>query len=675
MPAIEFKTWFSDLLLRLAQSRQRQLVWLQGPRAWCDARAADLRGLHPEWPLLSNRAALTPVLGLDSAVQLLGSEHAGLVLDGWRGFDPDVLCIATGTLSAGGVLVLLAPDVDELDPADDDYACWQDNQRSPRLRFAEYLQAAVLQDPQLGLRIRPDTALPTIPELPQLEDTPIRNGVTEEQRRTLRVIEPWLDSGDGGLVVLEADRGRGKSSCLGLLLRARGCPSDWIVSAASRKAAQVLLDTAGDAEFIAPDRLLDEAPPASLLLVDEAAMIPQSLLLQLCRRYPRVIMTTTTGGYEGTGRGFRLRFIDRLDDRSLLRITLERPVRWCQGDRLEAWVEKYLLPPELPAVSLAEEGYTIERIEEPGHPQHRQRLRELYALLAAAHYRTRPSDLRQLMENPALIVFAAQSGGRIVGVILLNPEGGFAPALAAEIYCGRRRPRGHLLAQMITAQAGLEEFARYQGLRVQRIAVAATCRRQGIGRALVDRAQEYAKACDLDYLGASFALDADTSGFWRATRYRFVHASYAAGKSSGDHSVAVVLSLSSILRENIRLLSDQRCRQLPMELTQRLRRLEHRQVVALLRLAEFSYRPSRIELEDLDAFVRGRRPFDLCFASLQPLVMSAIAHGRQEIPALLVEKAVQNRPWRQLPRESGDEGRKQLQQRLRHLVDDLMKAC
>lgn len=668
-------SWFNDLLLRLGQSRQRQLVWLEGPREWCDARAADLLERNPNWPLLSNRPGLPAARGLRFADDLLGSEHAGLVLDGWRGFDPDVICIAAGTLRAGGALVILAPCAADRDPADDDFALWQDDRRSPGLHFAEYLEAAVAEDPVVGLRVTPGTGLPSIPDMPRLEATPIHNGVTDEQQRALRVIDSWLTTGDDGLLLLEADRGRGKSCCLGLLLHAHGCPPDWIVCAPSRKAARVLLDTAGDARFVAPDRLLDELPPAGLLLIDEAAMIPQSLLSQLCRRYPRVILATTTGGYEGTGRGFRLRFVERFSARPLLRLSLERPVRWCAGDLLEAWIEQTLLPAPLPPADLADEGYTIERLEQPGHPRRRARLRELYTLLAAAHYRTRPSDLRQLMENPDLVVFAAFSGGRLLGAILLNPEGGFERSLAREIYRGRRRPRGHLLAQMVTAQAGLDGFACYRGLRVQRIAVSAACRRRGIGQALIEQARAYAASEGLDYIGASFALDADTAGFWQATGFVFVHASYAAGKSSGDHSLAMLSPFDPILREMIRVMSDRRSRQLPMELTQRLRRLDHRQVVALLRLAGFSCRPSRLEREDLGAFVQGRRPFDLCFASLQPQVMHAIAHSRQEIPALLVEKAVQNRPWRHLPRESGDEGRKQLQQRLRLLVDALVNPC
>ena len=55
--------------------------------------------------------------------------------------------------------------------------------------------------------------------------------------------------------------------------------------------------------------------------------------------------------------------------------------------------------------------------------------------------------------------------------------------------------------------------------------------------------------------------------------------------------------------------------------------------------------------------------------------MHRVANTLAQPAELLIEKGVQNRPWKLLLRESGDVGRKQLQQRLRQLVDDLDKDC
>jgi tRNA(Met) cytidine acetyltransferase len=314
-------------------------------------------------------------------------------------------------------------------------------------------------------------------------------------------------------------------------------------------------------------------------------------------------------------------------------------------------------------------------VEDPGTPARRALLREVYALLVSAHYRTRPSDLRMLMENPDLVLIVARLKGRVVGVALLNAEGGFDPALSEAVFLGRRRPRGHLLAQMLTAQAGCRGFAAYRGLRVQRIAVAPACRRHGIGRRLIERALRHGREQGFDYLGASFALDSRSSNFWRRVNCALVHVAYAQGKSSGSHSVAVLRPIGPALDDEIERLRRRLRQQLPIWMTQFLQTMEAGQVAALLRLADYSAASVELENDEVEAFAAGNRGFELCFASLQKYVMSRVAQSDVDPERLLIEKAVQNRPWEQLDRGSGSEGRKHLQRRLRELVAALAQAC
>jgi tRNA(Met) cytidine acetyltransferase len=445
------------------------------------------------------------------------------------------------------------------------------------------------------------------------------------------------------------------------------------VTAASRQIAGRLLQ-AVTTEFIAPDKLLQNSPKAEVIVIDEAAMIPQSLLRQICRNYALVIMATTTGGYEGTGQGFLLRFVSELSKSELLHIKLDKPVRWCYGDDLEAWINRTLMPGVVaPVTTDMKKPCEIEWLEPDGSGKSTL-LPQVYALLSSAHYRTRPSDLRMIMENPDLRIVIASCDGELIAAALLNVEGGFEKELCREIFMGRRRPRGHLLAQMLTAQAGIEHFAGFRGLRILRIAVVEACRRQGVGSQLIAAAFDLAHRNELDYLGASFALDPSNLKFWQQTGFSPAHVSFASGKSTGDNSLAVLKPVSNGLTEVVKSLQQRIDQQLANWLTQFLKPLDTADVIALLRFSNYRSELSPLELGEVEAFARGNKGFELCFTSLQKFVMNRIAEDDFEPQAILIEKVVQNRDWSQLSRESGSEGRRQLQQRLRRLVDALIKA-
>jgi len=679
MSAIDINSWMTSLLDQLLRNKQRQLVALQGPRSWCDAQFEKLFAADDSMLVLSNRKLVEAAVSFGTADSCLGRESRLVVLDLFEGFNPDVLCIAAGLVQSGGVLMTLSPPVEDWDMRTDRYACWQDQSRSQRARFAEYFFSALGADAETGMLLTPGYETGPISPLPVLTPTPIEQGMTAEQGHCLQRIEQWLATGQAGIALINADRGRGKSTCLGLLLKHLQPGLRILVTANSRQTTAQLLRLVADAEFVAPDRLLLSCPAADLVIIDEAAMLPQSILRQLCRLYPRLVMATTSGGYEGTGRGFMLRFVAQMEASGLMQLDLEMPVRWCQGDRLEAWLNRTLMLNSDPSIGnrLKEPlaSCELQLLENPGDSAHLPLLKQVYRLMNAAHYRSRPSDLRMLMENPDLVLIVACSAEQVIGAVLLNIEGGLDEALCEEIFLGRRRPRGHLLAQMLTAQAGIRNFAKYRGIRVQRIAVAEACRRQGLGTRLLERARVFGQQNSFAYLGASFALDPTSAGFWQQAQFSLVHVSYGRGKSSGEHSIAVLHPLKPALDADVQLMQQRIQQQLPIWMTQFLQTMDAAQVVALLRFAGFDAELNELEQREIDAFARGNKGFELCFVSLQKYVMHCIARSCDDPGTLLIEKAIQNRNWGLLERESGAEGRKQLQRRLRGQVEALCKDC
>jgi tRNA(Met) cytidine acetyltransferase len=297
-------------------------------------------------------------------------------------------------------------------------------------------------------------------------------------------------------------------------------------------------------------------------------------------------------------------------------------------------------------------------------------LKKVYELMASVHYRTRPSDLRMLMDNPDLSLVLAEAGEHLTGILVLNKEGGFDPDLCEQVYLGRRRPKGHLLAQMLTAQASVKSFACYRGMRIQRIAVIPSLRRQGVGAQLIEQASQYARDQHCDYIGACFAFDAEISQFWRHCQFPLVHISFSQGKSTGNHSVAVLNPLTNELELLRTQLLTRLQKQLPVWLTHYLSDMDVQTTVALLRSSGFASRQNELDQAEIEAFVSGYKGFDLSYGCLQPYVMQLIAQSCEhiEVHDWLVEKVIQNKPWEQLTSHDNIVGRKQCQQALRRLI-------
>ena len=662
----------------LEKTGQRDIVVLEGDAAFADGVVKTLVDELDTARLISNRhEAAVPFSQVSSC---LGQESLWVIVDLHDSLDVDVFCVAAGLVTAGGILLLLWPGLRADQQSDNNrLSVWQDNKRADFPWFEFYLFESLRSSQSVGSWIRQQVNDEHwLSPGPGLSRTEIVDGVTADQAVFMDKARRWLTAGKPGVLLLLADRGRGKSTVLGLLCDAllRDSATSLLVTAPSRQAAAMLLNRASGVRFIAPDVLLESRPHSDLVLVDEAAMIPQSMLRQICDLYSRVILATTTGGYEGTGQGFLLRFKAGFEASRVQQMTLQSPVRWCIGDRLEAWLKETLLMEadedagrEQRQIDLSSLQFTILKAADDV-----SLIKQAYALLTSAHYRTAPSDLQLMMENPDCQVVIARQDNTLVGAMLLNREGGLDGSLSESVFLGRRRPKGHLLAQMITAQTGASHFATYCGLRIQRIAVPVEYRRQGIGSALIEQASHQARQVGLDYLGASFALDSGSIEFWADNQFTAACLSYAQGKSSGSHSLAVLKPLSAVIASGAADFVVKLHQQLPGLFLTALQTMEAEHVVGLLRQLKFQAAISELEINDMTAFTEGERGLESCFISVQKQVMQAIAKTTVAVDPLVVYKAVLHRPWSALPRRSGSEGKRQLQQRLRKMIKDLIAA-
>ena len=277
-------------------------------------------------------------------------------------------------------------------------------------------------------------------------------------------------------------------------------------------------------------------------------------------------------------------------------------------------------------------------------------------------------------DNQRIII--AMRGQQVIGVLLLNEEGGFDQQLSDDIFLGKRRPKGHLLSQMITAQAGVKGFAAYRGLRVQRIAVMEQYRMHGIGRQLIDAAKELIKENKIDYLGSSFALDHSLSHFWSEMGFKLVHVAAGKGKSSGRQTVAVLYAKRPAVAETIKMLQQKIKDYLTVWLLSYCNSMCWQNVQALIQLLNARYQLSQQDENEIDAFATGYRGFELTQASLQKFVLNKLSKNHAVILesadiTLLVEKILLDRPSHQLSDANRYSGRKELIQQLRLIIKTL----
>ncbi len=603
----------------------RSLVHAAGPAAWCRSLGREFHRWAPGETLWLGESAPSGIAGGPGshASEQLGREAILVVVDARDGFDPDAVGAVAGTLRGGGALLLLTPSCADWpncpDPQLQRIAVEGTSAETLDRRYLRRLIRHLETEPHI-LRLSPGCLPePRPPSPPARHWTPTE---TEDQRAVIQAVEQLVRGRARRPLVVIADRGRGKSAALGLaaarLLAAE--PLRILVTAPRRQAVDALYRHAGMAlDFLSPAELLERLPPADLLLVDEAAGIPLELLERMLEQYPRVVFASTVHGYEGTGRGFDLRFREILDRRTPGWRALEprAPIRWPADDPLEPLVNRLLLLDAEPTAPAGAPGPAdLEWLDRDRLADDEPLLRQVFGLLVQAHYRTRPSDLRNLLDGPGLAVAVARHGTAVVGALLASEEGGFPPQLSEAIWLGRRRPHGHLLAQALTAHAGVPDAATARVGRVMRIAVHAPLRGRGIGSRLLDAFRQWAVGRDLDVIGSSFGVSAGLLRFWYCNGYAPAHLGVRRDAASGAHAAVLVQGISRT-GEALSLQALGRYRRgLPMWVSDYLRDLEPGLLWSLLAPGGFVEPPDTDCLEEVAAFARAHRAFEASLASL-----------------------------------------------------------
>lgn len=515
----------------------RRLLVLSGEERWCFDHALKLRDALPgDWLWISPQPDAENHCSPSALQTLLGREFRHAVFDARYGFDAAAFAALSGTLKAGSWLVLLLPVWDEWENQPDaDSLRWSDcPDPIATPHFVQHFKR-VLTANNDAILWRQNQPFSLAHFTPRTDWHPATGAPQPEQQQLLQ----QLLTMPPGVAAVTAARGRGKSALAGQLIsRIAGSA---IVTAPAKAATDVLAQFAGEKfRFIAPDALLASDEQADWLVVDEAAAIPAPLLHQLVSRFPRTLLTTTVQGYEGTGRGFLLKFCARFPH--LHRFELQQPIRWAQGCPLEKMVSEALVFDDENFTHTPQGNIVISAFEQTLWRSEPETPLKVYQLLSGAHYRTSPLDLRRMMDAPGQHFLQAAGENEIAGALCLVDEGGLSQELSQAVWAGYRRPRGNLVAQSLAAHGSNPLAATLRGRRVSRIAVHPARQREGTGRQLIAGALQYIH--DLDYLSVSFGYTEELWRFWQRCGFVLVRMGNHREASSGCYTAMALLPMS-----------------------------------------------------------------------------------------------------------------------------------
>lgn len=613
----------------------------------------------------------------ERAGRVLGRSLRALVLDMFHGLDPDALGASLGALAGGGVFVLLAPPMAHWEAFDDPLRSrFSDGLDEPARRFQRRFARVLAESDAARVVDAADLAALPVPA----ELAPTAFHLTDDQTRAMAQVEKAVAGRAGRPAVLVSDRGRGKSTVLGAAARqlADRHGYELIITGPSAASTQTATTAAeGALRFVAPDELLREPQHARAVMVDEAAALPLPVLQALLRHYRRVVFATTVHGYEGSGRGFEHRFKPYLRESypDTRFIDLSEPVRWAEGDPLEALLDRALLLNAEPAAEIdAAAPVRVREVERAALCEDEALLGQVFGLLVQAHYQTRPYDLRYLMDSPAVRVFVAERGDAIAGVALMVEEGDLPESIRDGVHTGRRRIRGHLLPQSMAFHLDQPAALGLRFGRIMRIAVHPDCRRGDVGSAMLRYIASAWREAGGDALGSSFGATEEVLAFWFANGYRPLRVGISRDAASGTHAVMVGLPLTESATEVLAAARRFGERQWRALLGEQLQWLSP-DVIAVL-ASGFAV-PANDDADDLGRsvarYARGETRLEDVWGDLSDWLFSRLARRAMPVALgrnLLIQRLLQHRAWADIARDHGLAGRKAVEDVMRSYLSD-----
>lgn len=719
------------------QQFHRHMVVLSGSDIWCYRLIEELvsHDYCRTSLLISDKAQFSQITtqAPNTLSLLLGSEYETIIWDGFSGINPDAFGIASGLLKGGGLFFLLLPDFESLQSLpDSDYIRMCSDNDSVKLCHRFFLKRLVryLKHSNDISIIEEGNALKKI-DLEEIKASYRTIQLpTADQLNTIEAIKKVSLGHRHRPLVIKANRGRGKSSVLGIVAAQLYFETQQkiIITAPSRLTCEAAFrhykheieqlfssrddveDALGAFQFVPIDLIVSELSPCHLLLIDEAAAIPTSILTILLKHYARVVYATTIHGYEGNGQGFAIRFQKALSEiRPQWRsITLSTPIRWQENDPLESWFFKFLLLDATlnenddittQQVSLALEDIPDRQIqtillEQELLHTNEALFEQIIALLVTAHYQTSPSDIRLILDHHKVRILITHLisdtnidddnvsfANTVLGVCLVIEEGGIqSDRLAEDIISGKRRPRGQLFPQALCASSAKAAFLKQTSYRIMRIAVHPQFQQKGIGSGLLNSVYELATENNVDSISTSYGLSLELLSFWRKNEFKVVKLGSKIDGSSGLQSAMMMRAISNSASQFLKRYSEEFLASFIFKLNRAHQTLAVEFVSSIMQsFAHIEINSPTINTIKINAFANGLRPYEESDLDIFNYVISKIMTKdwdalNAQSQTILIIKVLQNRHYEFCLKHLDLKGKKEFDKLLRKAVKALLDA-
>lgn len=415
--------------------------------------------------------------------------------------------------------------------------------------------------------------------------------LTQDQIDFIKLMENLIEKPDPiTTIVLKAHRGRGKSSAIGIslpplienLLEFKRsirvivtAPELENVQEIFRFSKELLIKMGYEIRerkrenltfWIGSDNItIEYMKPADaieryadIIVVDEAASIPPNILLTFLDRTNRIIYSSTVHGYEGAGRSFSVRFLQRLKRKrvNIYEFEMVEPIRYSINDPIEKWAfDTLLLDAEAPEINVEDiEKLEYERPSIEDLLRDENKLREYFGILILAHYKNNPNDFAILCDAPNHFPRVMTYEGKTVCSIQLAYEGNMGDRDCEEVFYGGEMIMGNVIPQLMIRHYRDMKYGKYRGIRVVRIAVHPDNFDKGIGSKALENIIEDASREGLDYIGATFGATKRLLHFWMKNGFLPIHISTSRNDVSGEFSVTVIKPLSEEFEKEMRVI-------------------------------------------------------------------------------------------------------------------------